>query len=94
MSDARVPPECAEVLRLLEAHPLSAHEMAALLRCSIKQVLERVHLCWFSIVPVTGDWPGWKYAPRQSLPKSAVKPVERVAEYDNTGISMKTVNYG
>lgn len=86
MSDAKNPPECSEVLKLLEHGPLCAHEISHLLRCSIKQTLERVHNCWFSIVPVTGDWKGWKYQRRQVL-SARGKVVKEVGEFNDGGLS-------
>ena len=89
MTDAKNPPECSEVLKLLEHGPLCAHEISHLLRCSIKQTLERLHLCWWSIVPVTGDWPGWKYQRRQVL-SARGKVVKEVREYVDVGISKRS----
>lgn len=70
MTDSPNPPDCTAVLKQLQHGPLSALELARALRCSIKQVLEHVHACWFQVVPIAGDWPGWKYTPRVVLGKS------------------------
>ncbi len=90
MSDAKNPPECSEVLKLLD-FPLSAYEISAILKCSLRQTLERVNLCWWSIVPVTGDWVGWKYQRRTTLSATA-KAKREIASYNDQGISPITGN--
>jgi len=88
MTDSKNPPECADVLKLLSS-PLSAHEISALLRCSLRQTMERLHICWWSIVPVTGDYSGFKYARRPIHGAQARMPKE-VGEYCNQGITKTT----
>ncbi len=83
MSDATPAPACEDATKLLAAHPLSAHEIAALLRCSLKQALAILHCCWWEVVPVTWDGPGWKYALRATLSRRVNKPSEKVKEFAN-----------
>lgn len=92
MSDSPNPPDCTAVLKQLQHGPLSAHELAALLRCSVKQVLAHLHSCWFQVVPITGDWPGWKYTPRTVLNKSVKysEPPRHYADSSSTAGSNLT----
>jgi len=90
MSDSRNPPDCAAVIKLLD-YPLSAFEIAALMRCSLKQVMERLHTCWWSITPCTGDWPGFKYQRRTTLSATA-KAKKEISSYNDQGISPITGN--
>jgi hypothetical protein len=83
MADAKNPPECTDVLALLD-FPLSAHEIAALLRCSLKQTMERLHICWWSIVPVTGDYQGFKYS-RRHIPGARDRLPKEVKEFCTIG---------
>jgi hypothetical protein len=83
MSDAIPAPCCEDVTKLLAHHPLTAHEIAALLRCSVKQALDRIHSCWWEITPKTWDGPGWRYSLRHSLSKSVAKPINRDRQYEN-----------
>ncbi len=81
MTDARTPPSCTDVAKLLERGPLLAHEISALLRCSLKQTMAAIHMCWWSIVPVAWDGPGFKYAMRDVLNKRIThsQPVKEFA---------------
>lgn len=88
MSDSRNPPECVDVLKLLD-HPLSAREISGILRCSLKQTMARIHSCWRSIIPVTGDYSGFKYA-RRPIHGAQVRMPKEVGAYDDSGISKRS----
>lgn len=85
MTDSRNPPECADVLKLLD-FPLSAYEISHLLKCSLRQTMERIRICWWSIVPVTGDYQGFKYARRPTHSARAHMPKE-IGQFNDQGIS-------
>ncbi len=70
---------------------LSAHEVAHLCKVSIKQVLCVQHHHPWDIVPITGDWPSWKYARRTTLSATA-KAKREIANFNDQGISPITGN--
>lgn len=60
---------------------LTAHELAALCKVSLKQVLCAVHHEGFSIEAVAWDGPSWKYRARIALSKRSEKPADKAREY-------------
>ena len=89
MTDSRNPPTCDKVVALLSSGPLTALEISQKLKCSLNQTMERLHLCWWTIIPVAGDWQGWKYAQRPIL-NAKGKPIKQVGEYLDVGITKQS----
>ncbi len=87
MTDAIPGPSCAEVVKLIQSIPLTAHEISALLRCSLKQTLAALSCCWWEIVPTAWDGPGWRYAARQTLSQKLAKPADTTRHYANSRIA-------
>ena len=87
MSDAIPAPSCSQVEKLLAQGALSAHEISALLRCSIRQTMESLHCCWWTVVPIAGDYPGFRYQLRHVLSQRLAKPTESAKHYANSRIA-------
>lgn len=63
--------------------PLSAHELAERMCLPLGRVLEELHRAWWTIIPITGDWTGWKYAIRPVV-NTRNRMIKEVKEYSNS----------
>ena len=87
MTDAIPAPSCAEVEKLLNKGALSAYEISALLRCSLRQTMEALHCCWWTVLPIAGDYSGFKYTLRIVLGQRLSKPIEPARHFSNSRIA-------
>lgn len=65
---------------------LSIHEIAALCRVSIAQALCVAHHHPWEILPVTGDYSGWKYRRRPVLDAKG-RMAKEVGVFNDSGLS-------
>lgn len=69
---------------------LSAHEVAALGKVSVKQVLCAHHYADWEIQQVAGDWPSWKYQKRHTMAKSVRMSDWAPKQYNDGGITKRS----
>jgi hypothetical protein len=70
---------------------LTAHELAALLKVSIRQVLCAIHHEGFAIEAVAWEGTSWKYRPRAIVNKRLAKTADVPKEY--AGRTVKPGSY-
>ena len=72
--------------------PLSIHELAAQMGCSVDAALEAVHLAWWDVEP-KAHADGWRYHPRTVLASRLPKPIERREQWSNARGTIKPGSY-
>lgn len=68
---------------------LSAHEVAALCKVSVRQVLCCQHHNDWTIQAIAGDWRGFKYQKRETLDVKN-RALREVGVYEDQGISKRS----
>jgi hypothetical protein len=66
---------------------LTAHELAALCKVSLRQVLCAIHHEGYNVEAFAWNGPSWKYRQRPVLAQRIAKPFDPRKEYANSRIS-------
>lgn len=85
-------PSPALVILQSSSTPLTIHELAAQMGCSVADALEATHLSWWPVEQIPGP-DGWLYRARVLPEPRLPKPIERREQWSNARGTIKPGSY-